>query len=109
MIERFPQAGIYFGMYRAIEDDGQQVCIEKASRWNEELYAMPEEFLTEFLDAEHSSFSYSPATVYRKRCIEEVGGYRKELGHWCDTFMLRAIGLKYGAGYTTRCWPRCAG
>ena len=66
-----------------------------ALRWNEEMFATPERFLNEHLEVEHCCNSWSPATVYRKQYIEEMGGYRKELGHWADTFMLRAIGLKY--------------
>jgi len=56
--------------------------------------------LNEFLEVEHCTNSPSPTTVYRKRYIEDLGGFRPELGHWCDTFLIRAIGLKYGAGYT---------
>jgi glycosyltransferase involved in cell wall biosynthesis len=100
MIERFPQAGIYFGMYRAVDPEDREICIERVSRWDEERIASPAVFLTEYLEAQHCSYSLSPSTVYRKRYVEEIGGYRAELGSWADTFMLRAIALKYGAGYT---------
>jgi glycosyltransferase involved in cell wall biosynthesis len=100
MIERFPQAGIYVGMYRAVDPEDREIRIERVLRWDEERYAPPEVFLSEYLEVQECSHSLSPATVYRKRCVEEAGGYRAELGSWADTFMLRAIALKYGAGYT---------
>ena len=99
MIERCPQAGIYFGMFRAVDPDDRDIKLERVTRWNEETCATPERFLNEYIDVDHASHSLSATTVYRKRCLEEVGGYRAELGHWSDTFMLRAIALKYGAGY----------
>src|SRR5262249_28521358 len=71
-----------------------------ASRWTEETYASPESFLNDYLEVEHCSHSPSACTVFRTQYLEEVGGFRAELGHWCDTFALRAIGLKYGACYT---------
>jgi glycosyltransferase involved in cell wall biosynthesis len=100
MTERFPQAGIYFGMYRAVDPEEREIGVKNISRWHEEMYATPEVFLKECLELEHCTNSLSPSTVYRKRYIEEIGGYRPELGHWADTFITRAIGLKYGAGYT---------
>jgi glycosyltransferase involved in cell wall biosynthesis len=100
MIARFPQAGVYFGMYRAVDPEDREIGIKNISRWHEETYATPDVFLNDCLEAEHCSNSLSPSTVYRKQFIAEVGGYRAELGHWADTFMTRAIALKYGAGYT---------
>jgi glycosyltransferase involved in cell wall biosynthesis len=99
LIARYPDAGVYFGMYRAIDAEGRELCVERSSRWQTESHVTPERFLNEFLEAEPPTYSPSPATVYRKQYIEELGGFRPELGHWCDTFLIRAIGLKYGAVY----------
>jgi glycosyltransferase involved in cell wall biosynthesis len=100
LIDRFPQAGIYFGAYRALDGDDREICIEKPRRWNEELFATPERFLNEYLEVEHCTNSLAPATVYRKRYLQDLGGFRPELGHWCDTFLIRSIALKYGAAFT---------
>jgi glycosyltransferase involved in cell wall biosynthesis len=105
LIDGFPQAGIYFGQLQAMyqsegASDFKEGPIFKASRWTEETYASPESFLNDYLEVEPCYHSPSASTVYRKRCFEEIGGYRAELGHWADTFALRAIGLKYGACYT---------
>ena len=108
MIERFPQAGIYFGMYEAVGDNDQRICIERVSPWHEERYASPEAFLNEYLEAAHSSNSLSPATVYRKALIKEIGGYRSELGHWSDTFLLRAIARSTAPATLQQCLRRCA-
>src|SRR5207248_3695721 len=42
------------------------------------------------------------ATVYRREALQAVGGYRTELGHWMDTFVARAIGLRHGVCYVPR-------
>jgi glycosyltransferase involved in cell wall biosynthesis len=96
-IDRHPEAGIYFGHYRLVDAGGHHIGLFKPTGWTEESYAPPERFLSEYLEVEHCTQSLSTTTVYRKQCVDEIGGYRPELGHWCDTFMLRAIGLKYGA------------
>jgi glycosyltransferase involved in cell wall biosynthesis len=105
MIERFPQAGIYFGQIRGMAPDGggsdfKEVEIYKPRLWADEKYATPESFLNDYLEVEPCYHSLSATTIYRKQCIDEVGGFRAELGHWADTFALRAVGLKYGACYT---------
>jgi glycosyltransferase involved in cell wall biosynthesis len=104
LIDHFPQAGIYFGQVQCmVPQEGGSEFIEgplsKASRWTEEMYARPDSFLNDYLEVEPCYVSPSPGTIHRTRCFEEVEGYRAELGHWADTFALRAIGLKYGACY----------
>jgi glycosyltransferase involved in cell wall biosynthesis len=104
LIDRFPEAGIYFGQHRAVwpleDGDYTEGYFYNPAGWTEERYATPESFLHDHLEVEYPGHSASPTTVYRKRCFEEVGGYRSELGYWSDSFALRAIGLKYGACYT---------
>jgi glycosyltransferase involved in cell wall biosynthesis len=105
MIDRFPQAGIYCGQIRVMApqaggSDYKEVGIAKPNLWTEERFASPESLLNDYLEVEPCWHSLTAATVYRKRCLDEDGGFRAELGHWADTFALRAIGLKYGACYT---------
>jgi glycosyltransferase involved in cell wall biosynthesis len=102
MSERYPQAGIYFGMYRGVNANDQELYINRCSRWDEETFAPPERFLNEYLEVEHCTHTLAPATTYRKSYVEEVGGFRPELGHTCDAFVMRAIGLKYGVAYTPK-------
>jgi glycosyltransferase involved in cell wall biosynthesis len=102
MSERYPQAGVYFGMYRGLDANDKEVYINRCSRWDEETFAPPERFLNEYLEVEHCTHTLAPATTYRKCCVEEQGGFRPELGHMCDAFVMRAIGLKYGVAYTPK-------
>jgi glycosyltransferase involved in cell wall biosynthesis len=99
MVDRFPEAGLVFGMVRMIDEEGGHLLMGEASRWREPLYADPQRFLHEYLLVERPSQSPCSGTIYRRSAIQEVGGYRAELGSWADTFALRAIGLKYGVCY----------
>ena len=99
MVERFPQAGLVFGMVRMIDEHGGHLLMGEASRWHEPLFADPQRFLHEYLQVERPSQSPSSGTIYRRSALEEVGGFRAELGSWADTFAIRAIGLKYGVCY----------
>lgn len=96
---RFPQAGLAFGIVHIVDHAGHLLCRGEASRWRKPLYASPEQFLREYLEVERPSQSTCAATIYRRDAIQEVGGYRAELGSWADTFAFRAIGLKYGVCY----------
>ena len=110
MSERYPQAGIYFGMYRSVDvndndsldlnDKDKEIHIDRSSRWDVETFAPPERFLREYLDVEDCTHMLAPATIYRKSYLEEQGGFRPELGHMCDAFAMRSIGLKHGVAYT---------
>lgn len=102
MAERFPQAGLVFGMVRMVDEADRHVVTGAASQWHEPLYASPARFLREYLDVERPSQSACAGTIYRRDAIDEVGGYRRELGSWSDSFAFRAIGLKYGVAYVPR-------
>lgn len=99
MIERFPQAGLVFGIVDLIDAEGHHLLTGAASQWHEPLYADPQRFLREYLAVERPTHSACSATIYRRDAIQEVGGYRADLGSWADTFAFRAIGLKYGVCY----------
>ncbi|HEY3396237.1 MAG TPA: glycosyltransferase family 2 protein [Armatimonadota bacterium] len=102
LAERHPEAAIVFGQ---IALRGHQpgapdsVEIRGVRRWTEPLYASPEVFLRDYLQAEPTWHSLTHATIYRRDLFLEEGGFRRELGHLCDTFALRALALRYGACY----------
>lgn len=99
MVERFPQAGLVFGMLRRIDQEGRHLELAGALRWREALYADPPRFLREYLLVQPPFQAPCAATIYRRDAIQEVGGYRAALGSWADMFAFRAVGLKYGVCY----------
>lgn len=99
LVERFPNAGLVFGIVEMVDDTGQHVMTGAASRWHEPMYADPRQFLHDYLEVERPSHSACAGTIYRRDAIDEVGGYRADLGSWSDSFAFRAIGLKYGVCY----------
>ena len=102
MAEQYPEAGIIFGQIALRGHGGageDQVEIRGARRWREPLFAAPEVFLRDYLEVEPTWHSLTHATLYRREFFLEVGGFRPELGHLCDTFALRAIALVHGACY----------
>ena len=99
MAEWHPQAGVIFGRMIAVDAQGHALRQYGASRYREPVFIPPGSFLRDYLEREPAYRSLSAATIYRRDCLLEVGGFRPELGHWCDTFAIRAIALKYGACY----------
>jgi len=99
MAKRYPQAGVIFGKYIAVDSEGNELATVQVSRWADARLVPPGEFLSEYLEVEEPSHSLSAATIYRRDCLEEVDGFRSELGSGADTFAIRAIGLKFGVCY----------
>lgn len=97
--EQHPQAGIVFGKMASIDAAGNKIRDIQAPPWSISRFVSPEEYLTEYLDRQPVYRSLTGATVFKRNCLNEVGGFRAELGSWCDTFAMRAIALKYGAAY----------
>lgn len=102
MAGRYPQAGLIFGQVGIILEDERQTGLIDVRRWQKPLYADPQQFLHEYLETELASHSPCSGTIYRADAFKEVGCYRPELGHWCDTFAFRAIGLKCGVCHIPR-------
>jgi glycosyltransferase involved in cell wall biosynthesis len=105
MLTRYPQAGLVFGDMRMIDDQGNDLGTIKATRWNDPLYATPEQYLRDFLDVEPAGQAATAATIFKRAAFEEVGWCRPELGSFADTFAARSIALKYGACYVPQ--PFC--
>lgn len=97
--ERHPQSGVVFGRLVAVDPEGRRLKVHRAHGWRQPLYASPEVFLRDYLEAESPTESPAGATVFRAAALREVGGFRAELGAWCDTFAFRAVGLRHGACY----------
>jgi glycosyltransferase involved in cell wall biosynthesis len=99
MAEKYPLAGIVFGQMLTIDTANNLKGVTKVASWESTRYVSPDMFLHEYMDVEPATHSLGTATIYRRKALEEVGGFRRELGHWCDTFAARAIALKHGACY----------
>lgn len=102
LAEQYPHAGVIFGMVKAVDQNNAELATFSASQWYESRFATPAEYLNEFLETEPPSHSLCSATIYKRSALAEAGWFRRELGHWCDTFAVRAIGLKHGICYISR-------
>lgn len=97
--KQYPSAGIIFGTIPTYDTTGRWLYTVQSSRWRKPRYATPEQFRGEYLEVELPSQSLSGATIYRRRALQQVGGFRPELGSWLDSFAIRAIGLRFGGYY----------
>jgi glycosyltransferase involved in cell wall biosynthesis len=99
MAEAYPTAGMIYGKMAMISEVGDPLIVFEVSAWQQARYATPQQFLQEHLESEDPSHSLCGATIYRREALLALGGYRTELGHWMDTFVARAIGLRHGVCY----------
>jgi hypothetical protein len=82
----------------AVDGRGRKLRDIPAPEWSEERFADPQQYRA-YLESVPAYRSLSGATVYRRECVVEIGGFPDDLGHWADTFAIQAIALKHGAVY----------
>lgn len=102
MAAAFPQAGLIFGDIVKVDDGGNVLAHFGIPGRKEKTYFSPESYLSDYLTVAPPGDSLCGATIYRRDRLLEMGGYCDGLGSWADTFVTRAIGLKYGACYVPR-------
>ena len=100
--EADPRVALISGRVKLVSEEPQWEYVARVSQWTENRYATPAETLHEYYEVEPADHSLSSATIYRHAALRAVGGFRPELGPWCDTFALRAITLKHGMFYLDR-------
>lgn len=99
MIERWPEAGIICGSTRKITPDGRLLDRDAMPGVVEPVFLSPDDYRRYICRRSIALHSFAPATILRREAIEAAGGYRPELGHWADTFVIRIAGLRWGMAY----------
>jgi glycosyltransferase involved in cell wall biosynthesis len=99
MAKEHPRAGLIYGQVALADETGNVLSVYGVSAWQTARFATPQQFLRQHLEAEDPAHSLCGATIYRRDALQALGGYRAELGHWMDTFVARAIGLRHGVCY----------
>ncbi len=99
LARRQPEVGLVFGKMTLATEAGKVVEIRGVPAWTSPRLVTPQEFLQEYLEREPARHSLAPATLYRRRPLLACGGFPPSLTHWADTFIHRALGLGWGAGY----------
>lgn len=99
---RYPKAGLIFGQIVAVTPAGRQLYVVEVSKWKSARFASPEEYRRECLEAEVAGQSFGGSTIFRKSALVAGGGFRSELGSWCDSFAARVVGLYWGVCYVPK-------
>ena len=99
MAEQYPQAGVISGKIIVIDTNDNKIGVAEIPHWTTPRFASPGQFLKDYLEKVAIGHSLSSATIHKRTSLEEAGGFRPELVSWCDTFAIRAIGLRHGACY----------
>jgi GT2 family glycosyltransferase len=99
MAAKQPRAGIIFGQILAEDEQEETLYRIGVGAWHDSRCAGPDLFRRQCLDAEPAGLSLVGSTLFRTEALRAAGGFRTELGSWCDSFAWRAVGLRYGACY----------
>jgi len=105
MAAKHAESGIIFGRVGIADENSNLIDVPPlCPEWTEPQYVPPDAFLKSYLHTRRPAHVISPtaAAVYKRSALDEVGGFRSELGFWADTFAIFAIALKYGLCYLHR-------
>ncbi len=96
--------GVLMGDVIAVYEDHRGEERQSVPQWSGRgaVRISPQRYMAEHLRVDEAGFSLGAATVYRRDALLEAGGFRHELGPWCDTFAGRVLALRYGAVYLDR-------
>lgn len=104
MAQQYPAAGLISGQFISVDPTGRRLATHQLSKVHNASYLSPRQYLSDILKTEPATHSLSCATVFKRKALQDVGGFSPELGSWGDTFAIQAIGLRDGVCY----WPQPA-
>jgi cupin fold WbuC family metalloprotein len=96
------EAGVLSGQIVCVDAAGRRLSVSGLDRFDRPVFIGPADYLRECLQVDPPHGSLSPATIYRREVLQQVGGFRRELDFWADTFAIRAAGLRFGFCYLPR-------
>jgi len=99
LAEAHPETGVLQGKVAVVDAEGNERFAVGVDAWTEPRCASPEEYLRDVIYGTPNWYFLSHSTIYRRAAMDEVGGFRSELGHVSDNFALLAVALKYGGCY----------
>lgn len=100
---QYPEAGVLSGRIVCVDAAGKRLNAFGLDGLERPVFFDPAAYLSECLQVHHPPHgSLSPATVYRREALRQVGGFRRELDFWADTFAIRATALRFGFCYLPR-------
>jgi cellulose synthase/poly-beta-1,6-N-acetylglucosamine synthase-like glycosyltransferase len=96
LLERHPQAGVCTSLARAMSEAGEALEVRPTPVIrNTPGFVAPMD--APALLRKHDSWFANATAVYRRRVLEELGGFDPELRSYADGFMCQVIALKHGA------------
>lgn len=99
MASRHPTCGMVFGDMVEVDNAGKVLNYLNLPGYEENVHFTAEEFLHDYVEVQGMTHALCGATIYRRDCMMEFGGYSKGLFFCADNFVTKAIGLKHGACY----------
>ncbi len=99
LLEESPAAGVACAKVVVADPDGTRISTAGYDFISAAVCFSPAEYLHRCLETHPPMHSLSAATIYRRDILLRVGGWRKDLDSWSDTFAIRAIALQSGMGY----------
>lgn len=98
-LKRWPNTRLISGEIQVIDTENKDICIESVRNWKDIDYHNSTDCLNNYFLKEPSNHSLSTSSLISLNVLKELGGYNKELGHWCDTFVNRYIAFSSGMVY----------
>ena len=100
LLKRYPQAGFFTASAIIMNNEGRQT-----EKWRD-LGGNQKEFVNQSDSRnrmQRCGFWFVGATtVFRRQLLIEAGGFKPELGHYCDSFISQVLALRHGYCYSPK-------
>lgn len=98
LLARYPEAGVSSTLSRTMDDDGTpRGNVKMPIVLGRDGFIPPGEIVSVY--REHGNWFMGNTTIYRRATLEAIGGFRADLGPYCDAFASLVIAARHGACY----------
>ncbi|WP_417798465.1 glycosyltransferase family 2 protein [Terasakiella pusilla] len=98
LLSESPDVGLCSAMTEMIAKNGQHLGLAPAPQPSQYSRVFTAQQSRDLL-YRHDSWFMGNTTIYRRRVLQELGGFSQELGALCDSFNCRVLAAKYGCAY----------
>lgn len=100
LLEVHPSAALGMASFYSVDETERVLGHNRVSRWKLPGFYSSKSCLEHYFSVEEPHHSLSSGTIYRKIRLLNLGGFKEELGHWTDSFIIRALCLESGCVYS---------
>jgi len=95
-LERFPEAGVCSALCRTMDERGRDTGLYSSRLVSREATFLPPQAVASALER-HGCWFVGSTSFFKRKGLEQIGGFRPDLGPFVDGFTQEVLALQHGA------------